>query len=333
MAEHWRNQARQTFDDQGHHRLTAAPAPVGGSAHVQTVFGDIEVKVGEVSDAEVLQQLEETEKLIALEGFRDLIHHLGGALQHPSVQQRQVLHRDGIGGGTEVVQIAEQVSARVAHFPVDVRELTQDSGADGHIGGVIHRAHPESQHISAVSRLLLLVFASLDNHHRINDIAEGFAHLSPLLVESEPMGEHALVGGMAMDGHGGEQRALEPAAVLIGSFEVKIGGVAERVSLARHGSPAGSGVEPHVHGVGAFAPLIGLVGVGRWQQSRFVVLPPNVAAVGGDQSLDMAQGVGVEQHLVIAAVIEHRDRYSPGALAGDAPVPPLLHHRFDSVAA
>ena len=130
------------------------------------------------------------------------------------------------------MQIAEQVSAGVAHFPVDVRELTQDSGADGHIGGVVHRAHPEPQHISAVGRLLLLVLAPLDDHHRVDHIAEGFAHLSPLLVEGETMGEHAFVGGMAVDGHGGEQRALEPAAVLIGSLEVEVGGVAERLSLA-----------------------------------------------------------------------------------------------------
>ena len=232
MAQHRSNETRQPLDDQSHHGLAAASALVGGGTHIQAVFGDVEVEVGEVGDAEVLQQLEEAEKLVALEGFCDLIHHLGGALQHPAVQQRQVCHRNGIGGGVEVVQIAEQVSAGVAHFSVDVRELAQDSGADGHIGGVVHRAHPEPQHISAVGRLLLLVLAPLDDHHRINDIAEGFAHLSPLLVEGEAMGEYALVGGMAVDGHGGEQGTLEPAAVLIGSFEIEVSGVAERLSLA-----------------------------------------------------------------------------------------------------
>ena len=32
------------------------------------------------------------------------------------------------------------------------------------------------------------------------------------------MGENALIGSMAIDGHGGEQRALEPATVLVGTL-------------------------------------------------------------------------------------------------------------------
>ena len=50
-----------------------------------------------------------------------------------------------------------------------------------------------------------------------------------------------------------------------------------------------------------------------------------------NEALDMSQGVGVEQHLAIGAVVEDRNRNAPGALAGDAPVTALLHHRFDPV--
>src|SRR6185437_4840501 len=46
-----------------------------------------------------------------------------------------------------------------------------------------------------------------------------------------------------------EQRRVEPAAMLVGSFNVKIGGEAElRVGL-KHGGPARAGVEPHVEDV------------------------------------------------------------------------------------
>ena len=46
VAQHRGDQACQAFDDQGHHGLAAAPAPIGGGIHVQTVFGDVEIKVG-----------------------------------------------------------------------------------------------------------------------------------------------------------------------------------------------------------------------------------------------------------------------------------------------
>ena len=53
--------------------------------------------------------------------------------------------------------------------------------------------------------------------------------------------------------------------------------------------------------------------------------------MGGNEALNVSQGVGVEQYLPIGAVVENRNRNAPGALAGDAPVSALLHHRFDPV--
>ena len=46
----------------------------------------------------------------------------------------------------------------------------------------------------------------------------------------------------------------------------------------------------------------------------------------------MIKSFGVQQNLAIAAVVKDGDRHAPGALAGDAPVAPLLDHRFDPVA-
>ena len=137
MAEHRGDQTGQSFDDQRHHGLTAAPAPVRRGADIQPVLGDVEVEVREISDAEVLEQLEETEELEALEGCCDLIHHFGAALQHPAIEQGQLRHGDGVVCRIEIVQVAQQVAAGVAHFSVDVGQLTQDAGTDGDIGGVV----------------------------------------------------------------------------------------------------------------------------------------------------------------------------------------------------
>ena len=51
----------------------------------------------------------------------------------------------------------------------------------------------------------------------------------------------------------------------------------------------------------------------------------------GDQSLDMGQGVGVEENFTATAVVKDRNRHTPGALTRNAPVTPLLDHRFDPV--
>ena len=205
VAQDRSDQSGQAFDDQGHHGLAAASALVLGSAHIEPVLGDVEVEVRQIGDAEVLQQLEEAEELEAFEGFCDVVHHLGRALQHPAVQQWQFRNGDRVGCRIEVVQVAQQIAAGVAHLAVHISQLAQNPGPDRHIGGVIHRAHPEPQHIGAVGRFLFLVLAPLDDHHRVDHIAEGFAHLSALLIQGEAMGEHPLVGGVAIHGDRGEQ--------------------------------------------------------------------------------------------------------------------------------
>ena len=57
------------------------------------------------------------------------------------------------------------------------------------------------------------------------------------------MGEHRLVGRLARRRDGGQQRALEPAPVLVAAFEVEI---RRDAALTKHRGPAGSRVEPHV---------------------------------------------------------------------------------------
>ena len=136
------------------------------------------------------------------------------------------------------MEIAEEVAGCVAHLPVHVRQLAENSRPDRDISGVIHRAHPEPEHVRAVGRLLLLVLAALDDDHRVDDIAEGFAHLASLLVEREAVGQHRSVGSLAIDGNGGQQGRLEPAPMLIGAFQVEIRRVTEALPLIGDGGPA-----------------------------------------------------------------------------------------------
>ena len=76
---------------------------------------------------------------------------------------------------------------------------------------------------------------------------------------------------------------------------------------------------------------MGLVGVGGRQEAGLIPLPPHVRAVLSDQGLDVAEGVGVDEHLAGFPVIEDRDRQSPSALARDAPIAAIAHHRLNPI--
>ena len=102
--------------------------------------------------------------------------------------------------------------------------------------------------------------------------------------------------------------------MLVGALQVQIGGIAKALLLAGDCGPAGAGVEPHIHGVGAFAPLLSLIGIGGRQQINFVFFPPHIGTVFGDQRFDVSEGVGVEQDVASTAVVKDGDRHTPGAL-------------------
>ena len=121
--------------------------------------------------------------------------------------------------------------------------------------------------------------------------------------------------------------------MLIGAFQVEIRRVTEALPLTGDGGPARTRVKPDIHRVGALAPLCGVALVAWREELCFILLPPDIRSVGGDQITDVCDRIGVQKHITAGAVIEDRDRHTPGALSRDAPVAPLGHHRFDPVAA
>ena len=61
------------------------------------------------------------------------------------------------------------------------------------------------------------------------------------------------VGRGVADGDGAEQRRVEPAAVLVGAFDIEVGGEALLGVADKDGVPADAGVEPDIEDVGLFA--------------------------------------------------------------------------------
>ena len=79
------------------------------------------------------------------------------------------------------------------------------------IVGIIGRRHPQPQNIGARFG---------DHVLRRDDVAVGLRHLVALLVEHEAVRQHDVVGRMAARAAALEQRRMEPAAMLVRTFEV-----------------------------------------------------------------------------------------------------------------
>ena len=141
------------------------------------------------------------------------------------------------------------------------------------------------------------------------------------------MGQQAAVGRAPEDGRGQQQRRMEPAAVLVMAFQVKVGlgalvVVHVGVRAAHHMPEGGAGVEPDFEDVGALGVVHGFLGaqdvLGRH------------AAPGLDAAL-LNHGGGLVDDLhgarmQFAAVLVQEEGQGPAALARDAPVGPAGDH-------
>mmetsp|Transcript_37489 Transcript_37489/g.50733 ORF Transcript_37489/g.50733 Transcript_37489/m.50733 type:complete len:308 (+) Transcript_37489:1405-2328(+) len=147
------------------------------------------------------------------------------------------------------------------------------------------------------------------------------------------MGEHLLVGRFAVRGDRGEERALEPAPVLVRAFEVEVCGVRDPLPLADDASPGGAAVEPHVHRVPALGPHVRLFLERLGEQVHLVHLVPGVTPVGAHNLLHVGDRLLRHEGVTGFFVVEYRDRDTPGALPRDAPVVTGCRHRTDTVLA
>ena len=86
-----------------------------------------------------------------------------------------------------------------------------------------------------------------------------------------------------------------------------------------------------LHSGGYVGGFISRIAIGT-QETLGWAGEPGVRALGLDGGDDAVQHALIAQGLVGLLVDEHGDRHAPGALAGDAPVGPVLDHGFDALA-
>ena len=90
-------------------------------------------------------------------------------------------------------------------------DALEDLVRHGHLVAVVGRGDPQAQHVRA-ERI----------HHllRRDHVAERLGHLAALRIDREAVREHFVVRRAAVHRRRGQQRRLEPAAVLVGAFQV-----------------------------------------------------------------------------------------------------------------
>ena len=271
---------------------------------VEPVLQDIEIASAQIHHTVVVQLLIDAVQFAPAVGLGQRLLHGLGLAQRGGIARQQRLRRERMLRGIEIVQVAKQEAQGIANSTIGLGDALEQIVGNRNLARVVGAGHPQAQNVGTQCLHDLLW-----RHH----IARRLAHLVAVLVDRETMREHGLVRCPAVDGDTGQKRGLEPATVLIGTFQVEIGhGIAGRgtsggTRTAMH-HPA---VEPHVQGVGAGLVLFRVnAPIGRLRAE------PGFQTVGLHGGGDAAQqGRRIRVQVLRLAIDEDRHGDAPGALA------------------
>ena len=169
---------------------------------------------------------------------------------------------------------------------------------------------------------------------RVHRVAQRLAHLAALAVGGKAVSQQAPVRCAAIQGAAQQQRAVEPAAVLVVAFQIQVRlrtfgmegrhAVSVFVAAAQHMLKGGARVEPDFQNVGA----LGIERRVLCAQNLFHrhAAPGFDAAFFNNVSGLVQDGHGVGVQFARVLVQEERHRHAPRALARDAPVGPVGDH-------
>ena len=120
--------------------------------------------------------------------------------------------------GSKSSRLPEQEAEGVAQLAVVVADALHEVFAGGYVFAEVDGGDPEADDLGA---------EALGDVDGVDAVAEGFGDGAALLVERPAAGGDHLVGRGVAHADGGEQRRVEPAAVLVAAFGVEVGGEAE----------------------------------------------------------------------------------------------------------
>ena len=173
-------------------------------------------------------------------------------MHDPAIQRDHVFQRTQVRRRLEAAEVRQQEARGVADAAVDVGVALEDVVRHRHLVAVVGRGDPQAQHVGA---------HRVDDLLRLDRVAERLRHLLALLVDGEAVRQHLAVRRHAVHRHAGEQRAVEPAAMLVGAFQVQVGRLVQPVlrTLREHALVADARIEPDVEDVGHLLVVRGLI--------------------------------------------------------------------------
>ena len=157
----------------------------------------------------------------------------------------------------------------------------------------------------------------------------GFA----LTIYHPAVGADILVRRTALVYHGGQQTGLEPAPVLIRTFQVQVTGRVQLVIFIQYGSVGYAAVEPHVHNVVFFFKFLAAACAGNGCRNEIAegTGVPCIRAFLPEQLGNSFNGFVRDNGLTAVLAVDHRDGHAPGTLTGNTPVAPVTHHALDTL--
>src|SRR5438034_603566 len=114
--------ATASSGDQVHRRLRGAAAVRRRRVAVDRVLRDVDVERGEVDRAELQRAVVDRVELVFVVRAAAALERLRGARQGPLVDVEELLGRQRVGGGIEVVQIRQEVPRRVAQLAITLAD-------------------------------------------------------------------------------------------------------------------------------------------------------------------------------------------------------------------
>src|SRR5471032_91288 len=314
--------AHQRFRDVIQRGLRRTACLAVGAGGVLAVLDDIEVETTQLLHAEVVDIRVHVPETVFAVAFLQLTLQQQSTVHSPAVQGEHVLVRQDVGGRVETGQVRQQEACGITDTAVGIGATGQDLVRHGDFARVISRRYPQTHDVGAQGVVDLF---------RLDHVLQRLGHLAARLVDGEAVGQQLAVRRVVVDGAAGQQGGVEPATVLVRTFQIQVGTragfVAHRVRTAQHVPVGGAGVEPHVDGVADLVVQRRFVA----QQLGGVQLEPGFDAfLLNTLSHDFHQFDGAWMQLAAFLVQEERDRHAPVTLAGDAPVRTVGDHRVQA---
>ena len=147
------------------------------------------------------------------------------------------------------------------------------------------------------------------------------------------MGADSLIRCSALVYHRGKQRGLEPAAVLIGTFQIQVSRPLEAVILFHYRRVRNAAVEPNIHDVIFFGEFLAAAFTLYFRREEFrqILCPPCIGAFLAEQCCNIVNCGIVDNRLFAVLAVNNRNRNAPGTLTGNTPVTPVTNHALDTV--